>query len=58
MLTAAIIGSGPNGLSAAIVLAAAGHNEKAKEFLELAASGKLLPEERALIAKAEESLRR
>jgi predicted Zn-dependent protease len=41
-----------------IVLAAAGHNEKAKEFLELAASGKLLPEERALIAKAEESLRR
>ena len=41
-----------------VVLAAAGQNEKAKEFLALATSGKLLPEERALIVKAEESLRR
>jgi predicted Zn-dependent protease len=41
-----------------VVLAAAGQNKKAKEFLDLATSGKLLPEERALIAKAEESLRR
>lgn len=41
-----------------VVLAAAGRNEKAKEFLALAASGKLLPEERTLVAKAEESLKR
>jgi tetratricopeptide (TPR) repeat protein len=41
-----------------VVLAAAGQNKKAREFLDLATSGKLLPEERALITKAEESLRR
>jgi len=40
-----------------VILTAAGKNEKAKEFLALARSGKLLPEERALIAKAEQSLK-
>jgi tetratricopeptide (TPR) repeat protein len=40
-----------------IVLAAAGENEKARKYLDLAASGKLLPEERALITRAEESLK-
>jgi tetratricopeptide (TPR) repeat protein len=40
-----------------IILAAAGENEKARKYLDLAASGKLLPEERALITRAEESLK-
>jgi hypothetical protein len=40
-----------------IVLAAAGEEEKAKKYLTIAASGKLLPEERALVTKAEESLK-
>jgi len=40
-----------------VILAAAGKNEKAREFLALAESGKLLPEERALITKAEEKIK-
>jgi Flp pilus assembly protein TadD len=40
-----------------IVLAAAGEHEKAKKYLTIATSGQLLPEERALIAKAEASLK-
>ena len=39
-----------------ILLAAVGENEKARKYLKLAASAKLLPEERALVAKAENSL--
>jgi len=39
-----------------IVLAAVGENDKAREYLKLAASAKLLPEERALVTKAENSL--
>jgi len=40
-----------------ILLAAGGENEKAKKYLGLAESGKLLPEERALIARTEDSLK-
>jgi predicted Zn-dependent protease len=40
-----------------IVLAAAHENEKARKYLDLAASGKFLPEEHALITKAEKSLK-
>lgn len=40
-----------------IILATAGENEKARKYLDLAAAGKLLPEERALITRAEESLK-
>ena len=40
-----------------IFLAAAGDGSKAREFLKLAASAKLLPEEKALVAKAESSVR-
>lgn len=38
-------------------LAALGHTEKAQEYLRLGASAKLLPEEKALIAKAERALK-
>jgi Flp pilus assembly protein TadD len=38
-------------------LAAVGHTQKAQEYLELGASAKLLPEEKALIAKAERALK-
>ncbi|MEP7015900.1 MAG: hypothetical protein ABI925_10705 [Verrucomicrobiota bacterium] len=40
-----------------ILLAAAGEKEKARKYLTVAASGKLLPEEKALVAKAEGSLK-
>jgi hypothetical protein len=38
-------------------LAAVGHTQKAQEYLQLGASAKLLPEEKALIAKAERALK-
>lgn len=40
-----------------VLLAAGGENEKAKKYLDLAEAGKLLPEEKALIARTEESLK-
>jgi hypothetical protein len=40
-----------------VLLAAAGETEKAREYLSLADSAKLLPEERELIARAEDSLK-
>ena len=40
-----------------VLLAAGGENDKAKEYLKLAASGKLLPEERELVTKTEDSLK-
>jgi Flp pilus assembly protein TadD len=40
-----------------IFLAAAGYTAKAREYLKVAASAKLLPEESALLAKAESSLK-
>jgi len=39
-----------------LVLAAAGEKEKAREFLQRADESQLLPEEKALIAKAESNL--
>jgi Flp pilus assembly protein TadD len=39
-----------------IILAAAGEKEKARQYLERGAKAFLLPEERALLAKAEASL--
>jgi hypothetical protein len=36
-----------------VVLAAAGQREKAREYLRRASEAKLLPEEKALIAKSE-----
>ncbi len=40
-----------------VVLAAAGDAEKAREYLRLGASAKLLPEEKALLTKAESALK-
>ena len=40
-----------------IILAAAGQKEKAREYLRRASEASLLPEEKALVAKAESSLR-
>jgi hypothetical protein len=40
-----------------VFLAAAGYTAKAREYLKVAASAKLLPEESALLAKAESSLK-
>jgi hypothetical protein len=40
-----------------VILIAAGENEKAREYLKLGDSAKLLPEEKALIAKAESALK-
>ena len=40
-----------------VLLAAAGDAEGAREYLKLGASAKLLPEEKALITKAENSLK-
>lgn len=40
-----------------IVLAAAGERARAREFLKLAASAKLLPEEKQLVTKAESALK-
>jgi hypothetical protein len=40
-----------------ILLAAAGNSQTAREYLKLAATAKLLPEEKALIKKAENSLK-
>lgn len=40
-----------------VLLAAAGETEKAREYLSLVDSAKLLPEERALITKAQDSLK-
>jgi Flp pilus assembly protein TadD len=39
-----------------VVLAAAGQKEKAREYLDLAAQANLLPEEKALVAKAASTL--
>jgi len=39
-----------------IVLVAAGQREKARQYLRRAAETKLLPEEKALVAKAESTL--
>ena len=39
-----------------VVLAAAGQKEKAREYLRRASEAKLLPEEKALIAKSESGL--
>lgn len=39
-----------------IILAAVGENGRAREYLKLAGSAKLLPEERSLVTKAESSL--
>jgi Flp pilus assembly protein TadD len=39
-----------------VVLAAAGQKEKAREYLRRASEAKLLPEEKALVAKSESSL--
>lgn len=39
-----------------VVLAAAGDSEKARDYLKAGASAKLLPEEKALLAKAERAL--
>jgi len=40
-----------------VVLAAAGDRARAREFLKLAASAKLLPEEKQLVTKAESALK-
>jgi hypothetical protein len=40
-----------------VVLAAAGQKEKAQEYLRRASEAKLLPEEKALVVKAESTLK-
>jgi hypothetical protein len=40
-----------------VFLAAAGNTQEAREYLQLGATAKLLPEEKTLITKAEKSLK-